>query len=192
MGPCGKAACPICQQAHGTHRRVRSSPTVIYCPTPGMKIWADSAYWDVESREGYTSGCEGMAFSTEVPDQGPHTFRDESVSVIVPEGTPRMVDGLTADDLPPQLVMSELSYLANNGGVGTTFSLTRHADDHRPMKVVQNTLMEFSGGPDGVQLVEFSESFPVNYSTLYSRQDHFFAPEQHRQWRMAKEANNRQ
>jgi hypothetical protein len=49
---------------------------------------------------------------------------------------------------------------------------------------VQNTLMEFSGGPDGVQLVEFSESFPVNYSTLYSRQDHFFAPEQHRQWRM--------
>jgi hypothetical protein len=42
----------------------------------------------------------------------------------------------------------------------------------RPMKVVQNTLMEFSGGPDGVQLVEFSESFPANYSTLSGDQQH--------------------
>jgi hypothetical protein len=70
MGPCGKAACPICQQAHGTHRRVRSSPTVIYCPTPGMKIWADSAYWDVESREGYKyticywDDCTGLLAAT--------------------------------------------------------------------------------------------------------------------------------
>ena len=75
-----------------------------------------------------------------------------------------MVDGLTADDLPPQLVMSELFHLANNGGVGTNFSLTRHADDHQPMKVVQNTAVEFGGGPGGVQLVEFSESFPASPS----------------------------
>jgi hypothetical protein len=27
--------------------------TVVYCPTPRHKIWADSAYWDTESRDGF-------------------------------------------------------------------------------------------------------------------------------------------
>eukprot|EP01047_Picozoa_sp_COSAG01_P107631 COSAG01_NODE_36621_length_514_cov_45.725301_1_plen_117_part_10 len=64
-----------------------------------------------------------------------------------------MVDGLSADDIPPQLVMSKLFYLPNNGGVGVHFSLTRHADDHRPMKVVQNTAVEYGGGSGGTQRV---------------------------------------
>jgi hypothetical protein len=53
MGKCPRGGCAICQQAHGTHRRVYSNPTPIYCPTPGHKIWADSAYWDTESRDGF-------------------------------------------------------------------------------------------------------------------------------------------
>jgi hypothetical protein len=40
MGKCPRGGCAICQQAHGTHRRVYSNPTPIYCPIPGHKIWA--------------------------------------------------------------------------------------------------------------------------------------------------------
>eukprot|EP01049_Picozoa_sp_SAG25_P017888 SAG25_NODE_4866_length_739_cov_1.571875_1_plen_129_part_00 len=98
-----------------------------------------------------------------------------------------MLDGLTAEEIPPQLVMSPLFPLANNGGVGTIFSLTRPDDEHRHMHVTQNTAMEFSisvGDSVEVRRVEFAECMPANYSTLFSRQDHFYVPVHLRQQRV--------
>jgi hypothetical protein len=83
MGKCPRGGCAICQQAHGTHRRVYSNPTPIYCPIPGHKIWADSAYWDTESREGFkytiAAWCDCTGYLFQHRSFGSETIRIEIV-----------------------------------------------------------------------------------------------------------------